>query len=242
MIEKLAQFLSYAFHPLWIPTYLFAFIFKFTPSLAAPINPEMASRMLLLIFALTGFIPLLTLVAMRLPYFIMIVKLWARQLANGGINDRQMMALRPKIEMVRRHSVIQSFSMVNRGERVIPFFAITVFYLAVCIMLSNRLGWGSFFLVAMMTITGISFIVTLVTLRWKISVHSVAVSSMVGFLLAAMLARAESSLLLPLSGSILMAGAVMSSRLYLNVHTPAQVGYGCLLGFALSFIVTVIYF
>lgn len=242
MIGKLSQILSYVLHPLWIPTYLFAIIFVYTPSLAAPVNPELATRMLLIIFTLTGLIPLFTLAVMRLPYFIMIVKLWARQLANSSINERNMMGLRPQIKMVRKHSVIQSFTMASRGERVIPFFAITAFYLAVCIMLSERLGWGSFFMVALMTITGISLLVTLITLKCKISVHSVAVSSVVGFLLAAMLVRAESSLLVPLSICILLAGAVMSSRLYLNVHTPAQVGYGCLLGFALSFMTTMIYF
>ena len=200
------------------------------------------ARMLVMIFILTGIIPLLTLVAMRLPYFIMIARLWVRQLANGGIGARNMLELRPKIKMVQKQSVIQSFSMEQRHERIVPFFTISLFYLAVCIILSNRLGWGSFFIVAMTTITGISFLVSLVTLKWKISVHSVAISSMVGFLLAAMLVRAEQELLIPLCVSIVVAGLVMSSRLYLNVHSPAQIGYGCLLGFVTSFLVTWIFF
>ena len=199
-------------------------------------------RMLVMIFLLTGIIPLLTLLAMRLPYFIMIARLWVRQLSNGGNGARNMLQLRPKIEMVKKQSVIQSFSMEERAERVIPFFTISLFYLAVCLILSNRLGWGSFFIVAMMTIAGTSFMVSVVTLKWKISVHSVAISSLVGFLLAAMLVRAEQELLMPLSVCIILAGAVMSSRLYLNVHSPAQVGYGCLLGFMSSFLVTWIYF
>ena len=198
--------------------------------------------MLLLIFILTGVIPLLTLVAMRLPYFIMIARLWVRQLSNGGMGSRDMLELRPKIKMVQKQSVIHSFSMEQRQERIVPFFTISLFYLAVCIILSNRLGWESFFIVAMTTITGISFLVSLVTLKWKISVHSVAISSMVGFLLAAMLVRAEQELLIPLCVSIVIAGLVMSSRLYLNVHSPAQIGYGCLLGFCTSFLVTWIFF
>ena len=200
------------------------------------------ARMLVMIFLLTGIIPLLTLVAMRLPYFIMIARLWVRQLSNGGIGSRDMLELRPKIKMVQKQSVIHSFSMEQRHERIVPFFTISLFYLAVCIILSNRLGWGSFFIVAMATITGISFLVSLVTLKWKISVHSVAISSMVGFLLAAMLVRAEQELLIPLCVSIVVAGLVMSSRLYLNVHSPAQIGYGCLLGFGTSFLVTWIFF
>ena len=195
-----------------------------------------------MIFVLTGVIPLITLTVMRLPYFIMIIRLWVRRRTNGGVSTREMLELRPQIEMVRKQSAIQSFAMESRSERVIPFFAISVFYFAVSAMLSSRLGWTSFFIVALLTITTTTFLVALITLRWKISVHSVAVCSVVGFLLAAVLARAESELLVPLSVFVIIAGAVMSSRLYLNAHTPAQVGFGGLLGFALSFMVTLIYF
>lgn len=241
MIDKLARIVSVVFHPLWIPTFLFAIIFRFTPSLAAPINQEIMPRMLLVIFALTGIIPVLTLTVMRLPHFILMVRIWAAQLANGGVTSRSLLGMRAQIEMSRKQSIIQSFSLENRTERVLPFFIITVFYLAVSIMMSNRMGWDNFFMVALMTITGISFLVTLVTLKWKISVHSVAVSSVVGFLLATVIIRAESALLYPLVVCILAAGSVMSARLRLNIHTPSQVGWGCLLGFSVSFVVAVVY-
>ena len=242
MAGRLAQGISLVFHPLWIPTFLFAIIFRFTPSLASPINQELMPRILFIVFVLTGLIPLLTLTVMRLPYFLMIAKLWVKQLSNGAGTTRNLLELRPQIGLVRSQSIIQSFSMVNRGERVTPFFFITVFYVAVCYMMSGRMGWDSFFIVAMMTIAGTSLVVSLVTIYWKISVHSVALSSLVGFLLAVMQVRAEPDLLYPLAGCIIAAGAVMSSRLYLNVHTPAQVGWGCLVGFAISFLVTWVYF
>lgn len=242
MVGKLARLLALIFHPLWIPTYLFAIIFRFIPELASPISIEIMPRMLAMIFVLTGIIPLLTLVVMRLPYFIMIVRLWVRQLTNGSSTTQSILQLRPQIGMVRKQSLIQSFNMHTRSERVIPFFVITAFYLAVSVMMSGRLGWGSFFIMAMLTIAVTSLIVSVITLYWKISVHSVAVSSVVGFLLAATLARAESTLLFPVAACITVAGAVMSSRLYLNVHTPSQVGLGCLVGFLISFVVTWIYF
>ena len=197
--------------------------------------------MLLVIFALTGVIPLITLTVMRLPYFVLMARLWAVQMTNGSGDHNTMMGLRTRIEAARRQSIIQSFGMVDRSERVIPFFIITVFYFAVSIMMSNRMGWDSFFIMAMITIAGISLVVTLVTLKWKISVHSVAVSSVVGFLLAAVVIRAGSDLLYPLVLCIVAAGAVMSARLYLNVHTPAQVGWGCLLGFGVSFTAAAFY-
>lgn len=241
MVNKLARLLSLAFHPFWIPTFLFAIIFGFTPSLMSPINQEVMPRMLAIIFALTGIIPLLTLAVMRLPYFIMIARLWARQLANGGSDIRILRELAPEIKMVQQRSLIQSFSMIQRSDRVVPFFVITAFYFAVCVMMSGRLGWSNFFMVAMLTVTAISLFVSLITLKWKISVHSVAVSSVVGFLLAAIVSRDETGLLFPLTGCIVIAGAVMSARLYLNVHTPAQVGWGCFVGFIISFAATWMY-
>lgn len=240
MIDKLAKIVSAVFHPLWIPTFLFAIIFRYTPSLATPINQEVMPRMLLVIFALTGIIPLLTLSVMRLPYFMLMARLWTMQM-TGEANGKTVMGLRDQIESARNQSIIQSFEMNDRNERVIPFFIITVFYFAVCIMMSNKMGWDSFIILALTTIAGISLMVTLVTLKWKISVHSVAVSSVVGFLLAAVFIRAESALLYPLLVCIVAAGSVMSARLYLNVHTPAQVGWGCLLGFVVSFGVTAVY-
>ena len=242
MVEKLARSISFIFHPLWIPTFLFGTIFSFTPSLAGPINQELLPRMLVIIFVLTGIIPLATLFVMRLPYFIMIAKLWVRNLINSDGITRSLVYLRPEISMVKRRSVLQSFKMIHRSERVIPFFVITAFYVAICIMFSGKLGWSSFFIMAMLIISLNSLIVSVVTLFWKISVHSVAISCVVGFLLAAILVRAESALLYPLAGFMVIAGGVMSARLYLNVHTPAQVGWGCLMGFLVSFLASWWYF
>lgn len=199
---------------------------------------ELSPRIVLVIFTLTGIIPAITLVVMRLPYFIMMARYWVRQLANGGDDTKSLMQLRPQMEMVNRQSLINSFSMNDRSERVIPFFIITAFYIAISFMMSSKMGWDSFFAIGMTTIAGISLLVSLITLYWKISVHSVSVSSMAGFLMAATIVKTEPELLYPLLGSIMAAGAVMSARLYLDVHSPAQVGWGCLLGFNVSFIAT----
>jgi len=242
VVRSLTKLLSLIFHPLWIPTYLFAIIFRFTPEIAAPISIDIMPRMLVMIFVLTGIIPLVTLTVMRLPYFILVVRLWTRQLINGGNGSKSILELKPQIAMVRRQSLIQSFNMETRPERIVPFFMITAFYGAVCVMMSGRLGWNSFFILAMLTITVTSLIVSVITLYWKISVHGVTAGSIVGFLMAAMLVRSETALLLPTVGCIVVAGAVMSSRLYLNVHTPKQVAWGGIIGFLTSLTATWIYF
>jgi len=199
-------------------------------------------QFLWLIFVLTGIIPLLTIIVMRFPYLLMGLRLWNTTRSQGITYKRALLSMRQDIGKVRRNSLIQSFNMMDRRDRVVPFFMITVFYIAVCVMMSGRLGWGSFFIVSMLTVAFTSLVVSVITIYWKISVHSVALCSLIGFLLAAMLVRAENPLLIPLALSVLGAGFVMSARLYLNAHTPKQVGYGALIGFLISFTVTYIYF
>ncbi len=199
-------------------------------------------RFLWLVFVLTGVIPLLTIMVMRFPYLWMSLRLWNTSRSQGITYKRALLGMRDEISKVRRNSVIQSFNMSERRDRIVPFFMITVFYVVVCVMMSGRLGWGSFFIVAMLTIAATSLVVSLITLYWKISVHSVALCSLIGFLLAAMVVRLEDPLLIPLLLTIICAGFVISARLYLNAHTPKEVGYGALIGFLISFTVTYIYF
>jgi len=242
VLAKLAHFISLVLHPLWVPTYLFAVIFKFTPSLATAIPQESMPQFLVLVFILTGIIPLVTIVVMRFPYLLLRARLWNTRRILGISQQRALFSMRGQLQEVRRNSLIQNFNLSERTERVIPFFMITIFYVAVCVMLSGQLGWESFFIIAMMTVAFTSLVVSMVTLFWKISVHSVAISSLVGFLMSALLVRAETSLLVPLAMSIIAGGFVMSSRLYLNAHTPRQVGWGSLTGFIISFVVSYWYF
>ena len=242
MITRLAHLISLVLHPLWVPTYLFAIIFYFTPSLAASIPQSAMPQFLVLVFILTAVIPLITILVMRFPYLLLTARLWHARRTLGISQQRALFAMRSQIPAIRRNSLIQNFNLTERTERVIPFFMITIFYIVVSIMLSGQLGWNSFFIVAMLTVAVTSLVVSVVTLFWKISVHSVAMGSLMGFLLAAMVVRAEPVLLFPLVLSILGGGLVMSSRLYLNAHTPGQVWWGALTGFIISFLVSYWYF
>jgi membrane-associated phospholipid phosphatase len=78
-------------------------------------------------------------------------------------------------------------------------------------------------------------ILTIVTVFFKISVHGSGAGSMIGFLLAIMLLYPEHNLMWALIGIVLIAGSVMTSRLYLNAHTPVEVYSGFALGLFISF-------
>jgi hypothetical protein len=125
--------------------------------------------------------------------------------------------------------------MQERRVRVLPFFFTTIFYGITTYMFMAKIRENSIFVVILMAITLIVLTVTLLTLFFKVSTHSAAVSGMIGFLLSIALKHSQHDLLFPLVGLLLMAGLVMSARLYLNAHKPNEILLGCVVGFFLSF-------
>jgi membrane-associated phospholipid phosphatase len=78
-------------------------------------------------------------------------------------------------------------------------------------------------------------LVTLITLFWKISAHAVGTGGLLGFLFGIVYSFAAVELLYPTLVCVLAAGLLLSARLYLNAHTPAEVGAGFLLGLTICF-------
>lgn len=74
------------------------------------------------------------------------------------------------------------------------------------------------------------FLTFLISLRWKISAHAVGVGGALGLLLLFHLTAPSAASLWALLGMVLLAGGVLSARLALNAHTPAQAWAGLSLG------------
>lgn len=86
----------------------------------------------------------------------------------------------------------------------------------------------------MMIVTCMVITSSIVTIFYKVSVHSIGVWGIVGILVP--LNRATEGLLLyPLAGCLVIAGIVMSARLSLDAHVPREVLVGALIGFAIGF-------
>jgi membrane-associated phospholipid phosphatase len=83
---------------------------------------------------------------------------------------------------------------------------------------------------------------TLVTFVYKISVHSLAICGMLGIFIPLNNATQDNDLLYATIGCLVIAGAVMSSRLQLNAHTPREILAGALSGFTISFISILVMF
>ena len=127
--------------------------------------------------------------------------------------------------------LIKSFHMETARERIYPVLAAGVFYFLGYFLLS-RLNISQLIeafilssLVAVLLSVGISFF-------WKISMHSLAVGGVTG-VLAGVMFRYGVDLIFLISLMVLISGATVSARLYLNAHSPSQVYSGYLLGFVL---------
>lgn len=140
------------------------------------------------------------------------------------------------IVMLKFTGTIRSLHLKDRRERLVPFFYITVFYGFTAYyfssqMIVSRLTEGIFILTAVSI-----FIGAVITIFWKISIHGLGIGGVVGILLVLAVSIPESSIGYALFASFLVAGLVISARLRLNAHTPAQVYAGFVLGLFISFV------
>lgn len=128
----------------------------------------------------------------------------------------------------RFRNVISSYAIQDRKERIIPMLAVTFLY-SVTSIIVYRLQIPVFLKTFIVATAFLSLWVTLVNLWWKISVHSVGVGALVA-LVFFLSVKMYTALTWHLIGVILVGGFVLSSRLRLNSHTPAQVWAGFALG------------
>jgi len=130
---------------------------------------------------------------------------------------------------------ISSLKMDKRNERIWPLISTSILYIANAYMFYSQLNFNDLLILIMIFISFTICIVTLITLFWKISAHSVGISGFVGFLTAISCRNPGNELLYPIMVAIIVAGILMSARLSLNSHTPAQVFAGFGLGLIISF-------
>jgi membrane-associated phospholipid phosphatase len=137
--------------------------------------------------------------------------------------------------MFKAFGTLSSFQMPTRQERILPFTLITIIYAVVTVMFFYKVSMNVNFNKIMLITTSLVFLATVGTLFYKLSVHSLAVCGAMGILLPLNKAVESGVLLYPTMLVLIIAGLVMSSRLYLNAHTPREVLYGAVLGFGVGF-------
>lgn len=132
---------------------------------------------------------------------------------------------------------IKSLAMEERQERIIPFSFITILYCVVTYLFYSRtrVSLDDNLLKFLLIVDVLVLIATIVTIFYKISVHSMAIWGLIGILLPLNKVSEDGALFLPTILSIIIAGVVMTSRLQLNAHTPREVMVGSMLGFGATF-------
>lgn len=145
-----------------------------------------------------------------------------------------------------RLGLIRDLYLDARRERQLPYLVTLILY-----ALSTYLfGWqfqpiselAPQIAVILGSTTASLALVTLVTLRWKISAHATGIGGFLGTLGGVILRYSDFSLFFPFLTGVLITGAVLSARLRLNAHTPAQVSAGLAGGLVISILAVFMYF
>ena len=141
--------------------------------------------------------------------------------------------------MLRLSKNVSSFRVHTRKERIPLYIGTFIFYLAAYIF-ARSLTFSLPILVYSMMLGGVIslFLTTVITLKWKISAHAIGISGVLGTLFATgehiatyFYFIGDNPVFWPIINVTLLTGAISSSRLSLNAHTPSQIYAGLMVGF-----------
>lgn len=144
------------------------------------------------------------------------------------------------ILLLRTFSFISNLELTKRSERIRPFIFIAFYYAASSYLFDEKLGMGPIFMTVMISVSIMISLLLVITVKFKISIHSAAIWCGVGFV-SALVVTLGLNLGWYFYGLILAAGLTSTSRLYLGYHRPKEVWIGAILGFVYSFL-TIIFF
>ncbi len=139
------------------------------------------------------------------------------------------------IPFFRYRKIINSWTMGSRGDRIIPLIAVSVFYSFTSFMMMRFsipvLIKAYFFSVSLLSLS-----ILAINFFYKISIHSAGAGALTGLVTMLWIVMGV-NLGWFLILVIIISGLVMTSRLMLNTHNPAQVYSGYLTGLAVVVVV-----
>ncbi len=125
----------------------------------------------------------------------------------------------------------------GRKDRVVPFILIGIFYCGITYLLYYRLNLPGLMLLLIGCMSVCILLVGLVSIVWKVSAHAAGIVGVIGYMVTIQYLFPESDLFRPVVVMIALAGFILSARLYLKAHTPAELFGGCIIGAATSSLV-----
>lgn len=139
------------------------------------------------------------------------------------------------VSMLKFTGTISSLRLEHRSERFTPFLFVTIFYGITSYMFIYKIQVNDAVAIMLLATTLLILLLTIITLKFKISIHAAGISGVVGFLVYYGIHFPSFQLVVLIVCGILMAGLAMSSRLYLQAHRTNEVLLGSLLGVSISF-------
>ena len=135
-----------------------------------------------------------------------------------------------------RAGQLDSMEMERREQRRLPLLFTSLCYSITTYLLYKEPAFDEIFYFIMVIITASVLLTYGISMFWKVSAHSVGVGGALGLLLLLSRLVPDVPMLLPIVTSIVLTGAVLSARLALHVHSPAEVytGFGTGLLLALT--------
>jgi membrane-associated phospholipid phosphatase len=133
----------------------------------------------------------------------------------------------------RLNGALGDLRLPNRSDRVLPFSLAAILYTLATLLFYWKLPVPNV-AALLLVVTALVVAAALSTIFFKISVHCLGAWGMTGILLPLAKADGGSALIVPVAVSMLLAGLVMASRLYLNAHTPREVYAGSLMGITVA--------
>lgn len=130
---------------------------------------------------------------------------------------------------------ITSLTLKNREERITPIIYTTVMYGVTTYLFGVKVELGPLISVLLAISTLLIGLTGLITLFWKISIHTLALGGLIGMLMAINQNTSIPNITVMLSALFVLSGVVASARLKLNAHSPIQVYSGFVLGVFVSF-------
>ena len=128
----------------------------------------------------------------------------------------------------RYRNIISSWTIIKREERILPLIVTTFFYF-VTGYIFLRFNIPVFIKAFVFTAAILSLCLTIINAWFKISLHSAGAGALLALILVLSICM-QTPLTWYLIISVIVAGALLSSRLWLESHTPSEVWSGFFLG------------
>jgi hypothetical protein len=131
---------------------------------------------------------------------------------------------------------VDSFTLENRKERILPFTFVLVIYIAITYLLYSKaqISLDDNFLKLMIVMDLLGLASLIATLFFKVSVHSIGIWGLIGIMMPLTKMSEVNALFYVSLGLIALAGIIMSSRLLLGAHNSREVMWGSVIGLATS--------